>query len=274
MKRLLPLAAVALCAVLAGCSAAGGTSPGPSSTELDHPGDVSKGGRVVYVLQDASCDMNGRRELQNRQLAVKIAANAAAFDSGTVARGVVRQLSSQNVIFNSVNFKRDGSSSILRVDNALNQLDDAYKKLRPLGGSAGGQACQSDLLSALSQVAHEERVVAQRDGRDPPQKDIVFVTNGLIVDPTRKVVLTRQAIEKPAVFRSVLKTIRDSWIPPDLHGFTVWFVGLGHNEQIKTERGPAVIQLWEMLLKPTGAIVKEPVETANELPPTLGSPTN
>jgi hypothetical protein len=256
-----------------GASGQGTGGSGSLADSLEHPGDVGKGNRIIYVLQDASCDMRSKQDVANRTRALEIAADAAAFDSGTVARGVVRQLASQNVMFDTITFKPEGSSSMLRVNSALDQLDAAFKSLRPLAGSAGGQSCRSDLLGALSEVAREHRALVQRIGHDVP-KEIVYVTNGLIVDPARKLVLTRQPIEKPAVYSKTLKEIKSTWRAPNLSGFVIWLVGVGHNSSIKTERGPAVIDLWRALLKPTGAVVKEPVVSAGELPPTLSNPSH
>lgn len=256
------LAALALFAAACG--------PEGDDLGLDEPDDVTNGGRVVYVLQDVSCDMHEPRDTQNRIRALEIATHAAAFDSGVVAMGVVRELASQNVFFENVEFDREGSSNNLRVDNALNARDAALEELRPLIGTAGKQACNSDLLGALSEIEREHRVVVQKIGHDG-RKDIVFVTNGLIVDPSRDIVLTRTPIERSDVYNQTLKRIKTTWTTPNLKDFTIWLVGLGRDENITTERGPAVERLWRELLKPTDANVKDPIPSIDGLPELLGN---
>lgn len=264
------LATVTAVALLAAGCIGTGTKKEQLQLDLQEPSDVGKGGRVVYVLLDVSCDMTSPQESHNRRMAIDVATHAAAFDGGMVVVGTVRALASQNIVFESVRFERTGSSAQLRKDNALDQRDKALKELRRLAAPGAGQPCRSDLLNAISELARQRRLTAQELGRDPPVNDLVFVTNGLIVDPQRKIVLTRDPIERSDMYAQTLKKIRQTWNPPDLHGFTIWFVGLGRDEAIKSgKRGPAIQRLWTDILKPTGADLREPSITADEVTSSL-----
>jgi len=256
---------------LTGCGEGGVTPKIDAATGLTTPGNVTSGGRLVYVLEDVSCDMEEAREKTNRLRALLVGAHAAALDSGTLEVGVVRSLASQNIEFKPKMFIPSGKTGRFRVASVLRQRDDAVASLRKfVNRTSGAQGCSSDLLGALSAVRRQHDVEVQRLGHNV-RADIVFVTNGLIVDRAPGIVLTKTPIEKPGVFAKTLETIRKRFAEPDLHGFTVWLVGTGWDRNIKTERGPAVQKLWEEILKPTGAVVKTPMETADSLPPHLSA---
>lgn len=256
------LAAFAL-VTLSGCQVAGGSSGGSAvvqeqGTGLDLPGDVSQGHRRVYLLTDVSCDMASSLDKANRTRALLVAANAAVMDSGTLVAGVVRALVTQKIIWQTRDFSHQhrAHTARFRVQDAVTLRDDTVAGLRkfvnrPAGGTHNG--CASDLVTAVGQV----RLNADQAGVPAGSRtDLVYVTNGLIVDRKAKIVMTQASLTTQRQYRALLKRVEAFYPKPDLKGITVWLVGTGWASSISNDQtGDLVRKLWTTYLERAGAHV-------------------
>jgi hypothetical protein len=269
-----------LACATAGCGGDGNrnslTSAADTPPGFKPPSKVTSGGRVIYVLEDVSCDMEEPRERRNRIEALRRASYAAAFDRGRIEVGVVRENASQNVQFEGESFDsliRDDQPDRFQVKHALEQAEAVFTRLRPYAGRpTGKQGCSSDLLGALGAIRTQQQALEQREGRKL-RADVVFVTNGLIVDRASRIFMTQAAIEKPRIYKSVLAAIEKSYGVPDLKGITVWLVGLGYDKNITNrQRGPLIQEMWKTILRGAGARPTDPVQSADVLPALLELP--
>lgn len=249
-----------LLVLVAGLLVAGVGCAGPSQedpeTGLSLPGDTGNGKQVVYFVADVSCDMDEPKDMEDLKVGLQMAATAAAVNGGRLEVGTVRALASQNIDFEEVNFAAKGNNATVRISNAIEKRDKALEELLPIvTRRPTGQPCESDLLGAFRQIANEHERVKQRMREDDLEPRVVFVTNGLIVDLDKKIALTRTPIENEQRYQETLRTIRSTFKPSDLSGFRIWLVGVGRDDRITTDRGPAVERMWEELLAPTNAEV-------------------
>lgn len=260
---------------LAGCQVIGGASGSTGSvddtTHLAVSNDVTDGQRVVYVLADVSCDMNTSEDRANRERALLVGANAAALDHGKLEVGVVRALASQNVNWHQSDFSlldQSASTARFRVQDALTQRDSVVKKLRKDVNKSQGtvNGCASDLVSALSAVTLKQ----QELGASAARTDLVFVTNGLIVDRRTNIILTKNSLVSPGSYSRVLNAMLKKYPRPDLHSVHVWLVGTGWSPGIRNDQtGARVRELWTAYLKKAGATVVIQ-RNASDLPGLLG----
>jgi hypothetical protein len=251
------LAAASL--ALAGClpGSSGPSTQIDNATKLPVLGDVGKGHRVVFVLNDVSCDMGSPQDKANREKALLVGAHAAALDRGVLEAGVVRAIAAQNVNWRFADFNlldQSANTARFRIQDALLQRDMIVKSLRTFVNRATGNVnnCASDLVSALSAVELKRGELGSSS-----RIDLIYVTNGLIVDQRTKIVLTKNSIVTAKGYQQTLRAMLHDYPLPNLRGVHVWLVGTGWSPGIKNDQtGAYVRKLWRVYVGRTGAKVR------------------
>jgi hypothetical protein len=126
--------------------------------------------------------------------------------------------------------------------------------------------CSSDLVSALSAVTLRQQQLNIPSSR---RTDLIFVTNGLIVDRSARILMTKNFATRKQ-YRRTLGVMLRAYPRPDLHGIVVRLVGTGWSQNITNDKtGPWVRQLWTTYLTKAGAKVHV-VQHSTDLPGLLG----
>jgi hypothetical protein len=233
-------------ALFAGCS-----SGGSSGAQGDAP---AAQGRIVALLVDQTCDATpALTELSAK--ALDAAVSAAAKSSGTFLGEAITTDEYQTGTFSvSKNFTSDRANDA-SVARDLDEQAAEYRvsdEARSLAkGPKPNTACGSDLLNAVSAA---ERAFAQTPGAKDRAKDLVFVTNGLVIDEKKggtNFVFDRIT---PAYVSKLIAKQKAKGLFPDLTGVNVYLVGLGVSDQdVPPEQVKAIEGFWSTLASKAGA---------------------
>ena len=253
-----PITAAALVAtlLLAGCS---GVS---SSAQSDTPAQ----GRIVALLVDQTCDATPElTELSTK--ALDVAVTAAANSGGTFLGEAITTDEYQTGTFslaknftsdraNDASVKRDLDEQALTF-RASSEATDLTK------GPTPDTPCGSDLLNAVSAA---ERAFAQTPGSKDRPKDLVFVTNGLVIDQKKGGTNFVFDDITPAYVNKLIAAQKKKRLFPDLTGVNVHLVGVGLSDQnVTPEQVKAIETFWSTLASKAGAASVTSVRSGSQI---------
>ena len=228
--------------IFSGCA-----SSGTSGSANEPPPE----GTIVGVLVDQTCDASDDLREDGSE-AVDIAMKGAASDSGTFIGEAVTtaeyQDGSADVIEHFAS-KKQGNSAKQRdlnrqAEKAL-ESDDLKAMMTPQTSD-----CGSDLVGAVAGLAStisDEQNAAERS------KDVVFVTNGIVVDEERGWNFVRDSMT-PEYTDTVIAALEKEGTLPDLAGASMTFVGLGDREPpISAQKKVEIESFWAAFAEASGA---------------------
>ena len=217
----------------------------------DPSGQSESSGPIVGVLIDQTCDATDAMRDWGRR-AVETGVTTAAASSGTFMGEAVTTAEYQDGAADVLKqFSSEMRSSAAQSDDLEAQADE-FLAGSDVEGLVTPEAsdCGSDLLgamAALSQSIGDEAKSGERS------KDIVFVTNGIVIDDERGWNFVRDDMT-PEYVKTVITEMRKEGTFPDLSGVSVQFVGLGEREKPLTAKKKAEIQaFWAEFASASGA---------------------
>ncbi len=258
-----PLAAIitaaillASTALLAGCS--GGTTSGSS-------GDGPATGRIVALLVDQTCDATPELTALASD-AFDLSVEAAALDRGTFLGEAITTDAYQTGTFavshsftsdkkNDAGIERDLARQARRFaeEPEAKALTKGYEKNTP---------CGSDLINALSAA---DRAFKDEPGHAGRARDLVFVTNGIVIDEEAGIDFKQDDIT-PAYAQKLIRRQKAKDLFPDFRGVSVHLAGIGVSDQNLTAAKVRQLEaFWERLATEAGATDVTTVRSANQL---------
>ena len=246
---------MAASAVLAGCS-------GGSSTAS---GDGPATGRIVALLVDQTCDATPELTGLSRD-AFRKSVDAAAADQGTFLGEAITTDAYQTGTFGvSHSFTSDKKNDrgverdLGRQARAFTDSTEAADLTR---GYVKGTDCGSDLINALSAA---DRAFKDEPGYEGRARDLVFVTNGIVVDDEDGLNFVEDDITS-AYTKKVIARQKAKDLFPDFAGVNVHLVGLGVSDQNVTATKVRQLEaFWEQLATEAGAADVATVRSAGQL---------
>ena len=253
---------MAASAVLAGCSGGGASAQGDAP-----PAE----GRIVALLVDQTCDATPELTALSKA-AFTESVNAAAGSGGTFLGEAITTNEYRTGTFSvAKNFVSDRANDASRqkdLDRQAQQFRDSAEAATLTQGPKPDTPCGSDLLNAVTAA---ERAFTQTPGSATRTKDLVFVTNGLVIDQRKGG--TNFVFDEitPAYVNRLLKAQRTKKLFPDLSGVNVYLVGLGvSDQQIAPEQVRAIEDFWSTLAKQAGAKSVTAVRSGSQIAIDMG----
>jgi hypothetical protein len=242
--------------VLSGCS--GGSGSGSSD-------DAQSTGRIVALLVDQTCDASPALTALARDAFDK-AVGAAASDQGTFLGEAITTDEYQTGTFAvSEAFTSDKANDAGQqrdLDRQARRFADTPEAATLTKGYANGTACGSDLINALSAA---DRAFKDEPGQKGRARDLVFVTNGIVIDDAAGVNFVEDDIT-PAYTARLIKRQKAKDLFPDLSGVTVHLVGLGVSDQpLSAAQVRGIESFWEKIVAEAGASEVNTVRTTTQL---------
>ncbi len=251
-------AATALVAalVLTGCSS-GGTAQGDAP-----PAE----GRIVALLVDQTCDATPALTALSVK-ALDAAVGTAAASGGTFLGEAITTDEYQTGTFSvSKNFTSDRANDASREKDLAKQAEAFRVSDEAIDLTKGPKpktACGSDLLNAVKAA---DRAFAETTGSGARAKDLVFVTNGLVIDDKKggtNFVFDRIT---PTYTKRLIAAQRKKGLFPDLTGVNVHLVGLGLSDQnVPAEQVKAIEDFWSTYATTAGAKSVTPVRSGSQI---------
>ncbi len=248
-RRLLAAATITATAaatlLLAGCSGGGPTAQGDAPPAQ---------GRIVALLVDQTCDATPELTALSTE-ALDTAVTAAAASGGTFLGEAITTDEYQTGTFSvAKNFTSDRANDA-SVERDLEEQALTFRassEARELTkGPTPKTPCGSDLLNAVSAA---ERAFAQTPGSQGRAKDLVFVTNGLVIDQKKGGTNFVFDDITPAYVNKLIAAQKKKGLFPDLTGVNVRLVGLGLSDQdVSPEQVKAIETFWSTLATKAGA---------------------
>ncbi len=241
--------------LLAGCSG------GSSSSSGDEPAT----GPIVALLVDQTCDATPELT-QLAGDAFGKAVDAAAQGQGTFLGEAITTDEYQTGTFGvSHSFTSDKANDsgkerdLARQARRFTESEEAKELTR---GYETGTACGSDLLNALSAA---DRAFKDEPGQAGRARDLVFVTNGIVIDKAAGLNFVEDDIT-PAYAKKVIARQKAKDLFPDLSGVRVHLVGLGVSDQnLSAAKVRQLEAFWEGLATTAGAKDVATVRASNQL---------
>ena len=232
-------------------AAVGAVALAGCSMEAEAGSEAPATGRIVAALVDQSCDATEDLTALAGP-AVDASVRAAAADGGTFLGEAITTDEYQSGTFNiSAEFSSDAANDTSRQIDLDAQAEDflAGKDGETLrAGPATGDKCGSDLVNAMSAAGRTFSQVGDSGARE---KDLVFITNGLLIDGARNFVWDTMT---PEYLEQVIDEQQAADLFPDLTGVNVHFVGIGISDQPATaEQIRTVERFWESYATRAGA---------------------
>ncbi len=254
---------VAATLLLAGCSGGGPTAQGDAA-----PAE----GRIVALLVDQTCDATPELTAFSTE-ALEASVAAAAKSGGTFLGEAITTDEYQTGTFSvSKDFTSDRANDASRKKDLEEQALTFRASAEATGLTKGPKPktpCGSDLLNAVSAA---ERAFAQTPGAKDRPKDLVFVTNGLVIDEKKGGTNFVLDDITPAYVNKLIAAQRKKGLFPDLTGVNVYLVGLGVSDQnVSPEQVKAIETFWSTLATKAGAETVSPVRSGSQLALSSGS---
>ncbi len=247
--------ALAATLLLAGCSGGG------SSAQDDAPAQ----GRIVALLVDQTCDATPELTELSRE-AFQKSVDAAAADQGTFLGEAITTDAYQTGTFGvSHSFTSDKKNDRGVERDLARQARDFAQSAEAASLTKGhekGTPCGSDLINALSAA---DRAFKDEPGHTGRARDLVFVTNGIVVDDDAGLNFVEDDITG-AYAQKVIRRQKAKDLFPDLSGVRVHLVGLGVSDQnITAAKVRQLEAFWEGLATQAGATGVATVRSASQL---------
>lgn len=246
---------LAATALLAGCS--GGTS---SSS-----GDGPATGRIVALLVDQTCDASPALTALAGDAFDK-AVDAASSDQGTLLGEAITTDEYQTGTFGvhrAFTSDKANDAGVARdVARQARDFRDSAEGKSLTKGYEKGTPCGSDLINALSAA---DRAFKDEPGQKTRARDLVFVTNGIVVDEGAGLNFKEDDITS-AYTKKLIARQKAKDLFPDLSGVTVHLVGLGVSDQnLSAAKVRQIESFWESLASAAGATNVVTVRDAAQL---------
>ena len=250
-------AAVTLAAVtvLTGCSGGSGSasSDGPAT------------GRIVALLVDQTCDATPELTALAGE-AFERSVDAAALDRGTFLGEAITTDAYQTGTFavsHSFTSDKKNDSGVERdLARQARKFGDKPEAKALTKGYEKGTPCGSDLINALSAA---DRAFKDEPGHTGRARDLVFVTNGIVVDDEAGLNFKEDDITS-AYTQKVIRRQKAKDLFPDLAGVTVHLVGVGVSDQnLSAAKVRQLEAFWERLATEAGAKDVATVRSATQL---------
>jgi hypothetical protein len=252
--------AMAAGVMIAGTVGLAGCSMSPAS------GDATSTptGPVLAFMVDQSCDAS------DELTASAVAALPEVVDATAQARGTfmgegVTTGSYQRDSFSITHdFATDAKNAPTARKDLRNQADDflASGETKPLvAGFKKGTDCGSDLINALASARRAMKSVKGSDGR---AQNIVFVTNGVVIEPNG-VNFVHDNLT-PAYIKKLIDKKEKAGLLADLSGVDVQFVSLGVLDRLlPAEKIVSIENFWKELATRAGAKSVETPRSGSQL---------
>lgn len=248
-------ATIAAAAILAGCSGGGGSASdgGPAT------------GRIVALLVDRTCDATPELT-QLAGEAFDRSVDAAALDRGTFLGEAITTDAYQTGTFavsHSFTSDKKNDAGVERdLARQARKFAETPEATSLTTGYEKGTPCGSDLINALSAA---DRAFKDEPGHAGRARDLVFVTNGIVIDDEAGLNFKDDDIT-PAYTQKVIRRQKAKDLFPDLGGVTVHLVGVGVSDQnLSAAKVKQLEAFWERLATEAGAKDVATVRSANQL---------
>ncbi len=248
--------------LLAGCGAG-------SSTSGD--GGALTNGRIVALMVDQTCDASA--ELTSfTPAALSHSVAAAAQGQGTFLGQAITTDAYQDATFKIAHSFTSDRANDAGVRRDLRNQTDAFlsspdsqtltKGYRP------GTPCGSDLINALTAA---QRAFAGMPNSNSRVKDLVYVTNGILIDKKDGTDFVHDRLNTATINRLLAKK-KAQGLMPNLKGVSVHYVGLGIADRpISAPQVRAIETFWTTLATRAGAINVESLRSGASLSLDAGS---
>jgi len=240
--------------VLTGCS--GGSSAS---------GDSPAAGRIVALLVDQTCDATPELT-QLAGEAFDQAVDAASSDRGTFLGEAITtdayQTGTFGVSHSFTSDKKNDSGVERDLARQARHFADTPEAKSLTKGYEQGTPCGSDLINALSAA---DRAFKDEPGNQQRTRDLVFVTNGIVIDDEAGLNFVEDDIT-PAYTQKVIRRQKAKDLFPDFEGVTVYLAGLGVSDQnLSAAKVKQLEGFWETLATEAGAKNVVTVRSASQL---------
>ncbi len=230
--------------LLAGCGAG-------SSTSGD--GGAFTNGRIVALMVDQTCDASA--ELTSfTPAALSHSVAAAAQGQGTFLGQAITTDAYQDATFKIAHSFTSDRANDAGVRRDLRNQTDAFLSSPDsqslTHGYKPGTPCGSDLFNALEAA---QRAFDATPNSNSRAKDLIFVTNGILIDKKDGTDFGRDRLTTATINRLLAKK-KAQGLMPNLKGVSVHYVGLGlANRPISAPQVKAIETFWTTLATRAGA---------------------
>jgi hypothetical protein len=242
---------IAAAAIAAAALAVSGCGGGNSAGASDGSGEAQAEGPIVGVLIDQTCDATQAMRGWSRE-AVDTAVEVAARGGGTFLGEAVTTAEYQDAATDILKaFSSDKKSSSAKERDLQRQFEEFRQSTELKSFTTPKQGnCGSDLIAAVTAVSMG---IADEPKATERSRDVIFVTNGIVIDDERGWNFVRDDMT-PQYADRVIAAMEEEGTFPDLSGTAVSFVGLGDRQPPLTARKKADIQaFWAKLADTAGA---------------------
>ena len=256
-----PAAIIAAATLLAATALLAGCSGGSGSSSSDGPAS----GRIVALLVDQTCDASPALTTLAGE-AFDAAVDAASADQGTLLGEAITTDEYQTGTFGvSHSFTSDKANDAGVQRDLARQARDFRESPEATSLTKGyekGTPCGSDLINAVSAA---DRAFKDEPGQKNRARDLVFVTNGIVVDEDAGLNFKEDDITS-AYTKKLIARQKAKDLFPDLSGVTVHLVGLGVSDQnLSAAKVRQIESFWESLATEAGASDVVTVRDAGQL---------
>lgn len=235
-------------------------------TSADVPtGGSSSSGRIVALLVDQTCDATPALTDLSREALTK-SVDAAATDRGTFLGEAITTDAYQTGTFSVSHAFTSDKRNDRGIERDLARQARDFRALPTAEsltqGYQAGTPCGSDLINALTAA---ERAFEDEPGGSGRSRDLVFVTNGIVVEPESGInFITDDMTARYA--QDIIDRQKASDLFPDLTGVSVHLVGLGISDQnLTAEKVRQLESFWAELARAAGAREVVTVRSAGQL---------
>ena len=212
---------------------------------------------------DQTCDATDDMREWGQQ-AVGTAVESAAADRGTFIGEAVTtseyQDGAADVLAQFASAKKSSSAQDRDLARQARKLLKS-KEIKDLVTPQPGE-CGSDLIGAIASLSDSIDNEPQGGARS---KDIVFVTNGIVIDDERGWNFVRDDMT-PEYTDDVIAAMKKEGTFPDLSGASVTLVGLGEREPPLTAQKKSEIQaFWKEFADASGALQVRDIGNVGQL---------
>lgn len=233
-------------AAMVGCASSGGDSAS---------GSADPEGAIIGVMIDHTCDATDDMTKWGEE-AVNQGVYAAAKDSGTFFGEAVTTAEYQDGAADVAwQFSTDETGSGPRERDLEFQAEDLLKSsevqelLTPKPGD-----CGSDLMGAVATLSES---IGDEPMADTRSKDVVFVTNGIVIDEERGWNFIEDDIT-PVYIDDVIEAMKKEGTFPDLSGASLQLLGLGDRQPpIRAEKKGQIKKFWETFAAESGVLPED-----------------
>ena len=231
-------------AAMAGCGSSGG---GGASNSPDPEG------RIIGVMIDQTCDATDDMSEWGQE-AVNKGVGAAAGDSGSFFGEAVTTAEYQDgaadVVAQFSSDKRGSGAKerdLRRQERRLLKSSEMKDLMTPKPGD-----CGSDLMGAVAALSAS---IGNEPMAETRSKDIVFVTNGIVIDEERGWNFIEDDIT-PEYIKDVIAAMKKEGTFPDLSGVSLQLVGLGDRQPpLRAEKKRQIQDFWKTFATESGVAV-------------------